>query len=233
MSSDLVFYLLIDYPTPKVFFETVDELVRRGVDTIEFGIPSPNPFLDGPTIAQSHAFVLSQGFCKARYIQVMDELKVRYPYLRRIVMAYGDAIEEYALLEEPSRYEGLILPDLVIEDHPKTIQLFHEKLNDDEIEHRLKHCDVFAYVMSSLGQTGSVDRGREYPSTIARIRRSSEIEINVGFGLRSKTDIDEVHSHQVGAIIGSELTKKIIDRETLLAYLDEVIHPDKASRIVE
>lgn len=223
MSSNLVFYLLIDYPTPNVFFETVDDLVQRGIDTIEFGIPSLDPFLDGPTIAKSHEHVLSQGFSKARYIQVMDELKSRYPHLRRIVMAYSDAIQDYALLEEPSQYEGLILPDVVLENHPKTIQMFHEKLSDDEIKQRLRHCEVFAYVMSSLGQTGSVDRGKEYPSTIARIRRYSEIEINVGFGIKSKADIDEVHSFKVGAIIGSELTKKIVHRETLLAYLNEVI----------
>lgn len=220
MNLSIVFYLTIDYPNQHTFFEAVDYLVSKGVATIEIGLPSKNPYMDGQVIADSHAHVLKHGFSKERYIKVMTELNQRYPNINRIVMTYKDVVDEFNLLQESDMYEGIIVPDLLVESHGKAIQLYHDQLTDEQIKFRLEHNQVFAYVMSAYASTGMIIKEKTFHSTINRIRKISDIPINVGFGIKSKDDVVEVNHLGVGAIIGSELLRKIHDMQEFKDYID-------------
>jgi len=75
-------------------------------------------------------------------------------------------------------------------------------------EDRLKRiCDAstgFIYLVARTGVTGKQTQiDRSLPAVVGQIRKFSDLPIAVGFGIRSKSDVEQVWEFAEGAVVGS------------------------------
>ncbi|QWT17538.1 tryptophan synthase subunit alpha [Collinsella sp. zg1085] len=211
-SKHMVFYLMLGYPNWDMFYAVLDELEVRGIGYVEIGIPALDPYADGAVIRHAHEQVRG---CLTRE-DIVDALgKIRHRYSFRVVlMTYGESLDCYELSRlERWRYDAVLCLDceLRVADYSGIVRVFSGETDEAEMHHMLGQCSEFAYVVTGSGLTGQTGPlPTEFITTIARIRGYSEIPVFVGFGLSSKEDIQTVvHSGADGAIIGSELIRRI------------------------
>ena len=90
----------------------------------------------------------------------------------------------------------------------------------------MKYNELFAYVVSGEGKTGSFNKlPEEYVEVVKKVKSVSKIPAYVGFGIKSAEDVKEVMKNGAdGAIIGTEFIKQYQHGglEALNAYLEEL-----------
>lgn len=226
----ITFYLVANYPCRDDFFRCLDILVNNGMDILELGIPVENPHLDGKTIAEALCIVLDNGFNERVLIELLIEIKERYPNLPLIIMTYGEGINQYNLLSKGEYYDAILCPDEYLTSnngHVDLIQIYNEEMGDITIRERIANNQGFAYVVSGLGITGCKgELPDKYLYTIKKIRRVSSIPIQIGFGIHSPEQVKTVLNNGAdGVIIGSEIIRKINEEneEELIAYIQSIV----------
>lgn len=207
----ITFYATLGYPNKDDFFDLVRLLVENGMDILEVGIPVQNPFLDGKTVANTHARVIKQGFDQATCDRLLEELRNRYPELPIVIMSYSKGVDNYRLTERTHLYDGLLCPDQPIIGCNHVIEIYNETMEEKEIQNKLKSNQHFAYVMSGNVPTGSSSEpATGYLETSAYLRKHTNLPLQVGFGISSPEHVSSVLQHDVeGVIVGSELIRKI------------------------
>lgn len=208
----MAFFLMIDYPDEKAFFQVLDALERRGVGYVEVGIPASDPFADGETIRRAHEATLPS-LTRGRIVEVLSRMRNRYSF-RTILMTYAESIRRYHLLSlEPWLYDAMLCLDQEVSraDVPGVVRVFSEETTDEQMKDMLTQCTQFAYIVSAAGKTGGGgDLPTKYVDTIKRIRRFSKIPTYVGFGIKSADDICAVlEGGADGSVIGSELIRHV------------------------
>lgn len=225
----ITFYLMADYPSRDVFFRYLDILVNNGMDILELGIPVENPHLDGKTIAEAHRLVLENGFNQKMLVELLLEIKDRYPYLPLIIMTYGKGINQYDLLSKGKYYDAILCPDEYLTSINKNInliQIYNEEMEELAIKDQISNNQGFAYVVTGLGITGSKgELPNKYIDTMKKIRKLSSIPIQIGFGIHSEEQVKTILKNGAdGVIIGSEIIRKINENneEELIAYVQSI-----------
>lgn len=222
----LTLYLTVGYPDKDTFFKSLDIMVKEGMDILELGIPVENPSLDGNTVSNTHKIALEKGFNEKVLDIYLKKIKSLYPDLPILIMSYKDGIEKYNLLNKTNLYDAILAPDESLQlDNVKTVQIFNEKMNKEQIKDKLSITNCFAYVMSGVGTTGTKgDLPQGYIQTMKNIREISDIPIQIGFGIYSDNQIKEVLSKGAnGVIIGSEIIRKIDEGlDSLRKYMKNI-----------
>jgi tryptophan synthase alpha chain len=73
--------------------------------------------------------------------------------------------------------------------------------------------DGFVYCVARRGVTGADTAfGAEFDAYLARCRAATDLPLAVGFGIRSRADVDHLVGKADIAVIGSE-TIRLVDRE--------------------
>ena len=205
-------YLLANFPNKKKFYAVLDEIKKAKIDYLELGIPCKNPFMDGEIISNAHKLVANSGFTENDLKEIFVYIKENMPEIKLIVMTYKDGISTYNLYNYKNYYDGILCPETIINDNTvNRIQIYNEKLTEDEIKERLKYNKVFAYVMTGVMKTGNkCEIPKSYLKTIEKIKKYSDILIQVGFGISTPQDVKMIaESKTDGIIIGSELMKRV------------------------
>lgn len=225
----LTLFMTLSYPEKEEFFEWLDILVRGGMDILEIGIPVQNPIMDGEVVKRSYERAIKLGIKEEEIVSALKLIKEKYPDLPIVIMSYYEGIEKYNLLNHGEYFDALLCPDRVLKKERgdiRLIQIYHEEMEDVALEELLKNNDGFAYVLSGKGSTGGRgDLSSNYKITMERIRKVSDIPIQVGFGIYESTQIKKLLQSKVdGAIIGSEIIRKIDigDKESLSNYIKEL-----------
>ncbi|GAA0180893.1 tryptophan synthase subunit alpha [Clostridium sediminicola] len=222
----LTLYMTLAYPSFSEFLKYLDILVENQVDILEIGIPVQNPYLDGKVISQTYNKVKVDGFDKIQCLNMLKEIRNRYPKLPIVIMSYYEGIVNNSLLENSDLYDALLCPDEFLNNSNKLIQIYNEDMTDKEIIDKLNYNSYFAYVMSSNSPTGSIGEiPTNYINTINRIRKYSDIPVQVGFGISTAKQAKEILCNgSDGIIIGSEIIRKINENNIINfeAYIDEL-----------
>lgn len=210
----IMFYMTLNYPNNKSFFDILEALSNEGMTYLELGIPVEDPFMDGEIIQQSHDTVLKNGLNQADVIEILKQIKEKYSF-KIILMTYYAGVEKYDLLSHENLYDGLLCVDknLTKKDLNKPIQLYPPKMDGLKMKEKLQNNETFAYVISGEGKTGSFDDvPTDYVDTIKNIRKFSDIPAFVGFGIKTKEDAESVFNNDAdGVIIGTALMKEYIE----------------------
>lgn len=203
----LAIYITINYPNKEGFFKTLDALEKCKVDYLELGVPVTNPYMDGQIIKDSHKQVLDMGLDNKEFYDTLHEIKSKYKNFKLLLMTYKEGLIKYALLNNSDYYDGLLCVDEFVEkkNNVNPIQLYNEDINEEELQSKLKNNMEFAYVMSGRGKTGSFNIvPDEYKKTMKRIRKHSNIDLLVGFGISTKEHTKSITDNGAdGVIIGS------------------------------
>lgn len=230
--KNLVFYLTLHYPDRETFFQILELLDNEKAGYVEIGIPVGNPFVDGAVIRQTHQEALEQKISSDDVIQTLEEIRRRFAF-KVVLMTYKEGVEYFHLTDVPEElYDGFLCVDgeYPTGSFPNQITVLNRSLDDEGIAKALEHNDLFAYIVSGEGKTGSFDKlPTEYIDVVKKVKSVSKTPAYVGFGIKSAEDVKEVMKHGAdGAIIGTEFIKRyqLGGMDALNAYLEELKKAD-------
>ncbi|HEY4553488.1 MAG TPA: tryptophan synthase subunit alpha, partial [Bacillaceae bacterium] len=204
-------------PTPEETVKYIKEAVKAGMDAVEIGIPSPNPFMDGDIIKRSHARTFPHFQEIGQIKELLRNLKAEVPVPIWIMGYHTDIIESglYEAFLDEKLMDGLIVPDFPIDEMltlrrelkghgVSVIPVINNDMRDAELEVAVAEADLI-YCQLYKGKTGSAtpDAG-SMPIFYEKIRGFTDAVLMAGFGVKNFPLAKEViESGFQGVIVGS------------------------------
>lgn len=221
-------------PTEDATIELAAMLQSAGASALELGIPYSDPLADGPVIQKASQRALSQGMTLVKALRLCGKMRKHGVKIPVIVFTYINPLiqlttKTFFQLAAENEIDGLLVPDLPFEesrelaeecrDHNiSLISLVAPTTSEKRLEAIAAAAQGFLYCVSSLGVTGV--RKSFHPSVLTfldRVRAAAALPTAVGFGISTKTQVDELRSHADGFIVGSAIVSLIAERADRLS----------------
>ena len=220
-------YFTAGYPALEDTVSIAKSLQDGGVDMIEIGIPFSDPVADGPTIQESSMTALEQGMTLAKLLDQLKTLRneVTVPVL---LMGYINPILQYGMEAfcaacEDAEIDGVILPDLPIQEYLENYQALFEAhgihniflISPNTSGERIRLIDRessgFIYMVSSSSITGAKKGiADEQVAYFERVRAMGlENPTLIGFGISDRDTFGKACQYANGAIIGSAFINQL------------------------
>jgi tryptophan synthase alpha chain len=203
------------------------ELARRGADLIELGIPYSDPIADGPTIQDSYTRALSSGLKLRPIFEMLRSVRGECaPALLTmvslsIVTQFGP--RAYVSLAAESGVDGLIVPDLPVEESEElarlasaagmhTVFLVAPTTPEARMRRIVRRSKGFIYYVSVAGTTGA--RSELPPDLVDHVKAVKAVTktpVAVGFGVSRPEQVAEIARFADGVIVGSAIVRKIAE----------------------
>ncbi len=228
----LMTHIVLGYPSYDDSMRLVETMVESGVDLMELQIPFSEPMADGPVILHANSEALNSGATVEKCLEIAEKITRQFdiPFLfmtyYNILFKYG--VENFAAKMKEIGIQGAIVPDLPPEEGADyltamrkyeldPIHIFTPNTSDQRMQ-QLNDCSSgFIYTVARKGVTGKgTDFSADLEAYLARCRAATELPLAVGFGVKSKADVDFLRGKVDIAVVGSE-TIKIMDRDGLAA----------------
>ncbi|MEE4240644.1 MAG: tryptophan synthase subunit alpha [Desulfopila sp.] len=224
----LMTHIVLGYPSFEENREVVRLMVENGVDCIEMQIPFSEPMADGPVIMKANLDSLANGTkvrdCMSFGAEMAQTYDIPFLYMTyyNIIFTYGE--EKFLSDCAAAGIQGLIIPDLPPEQSSDFFRSAVEKAiapiliySPTSTDERMKDLDQagrgFIYCVARRGVTGKKSTlDTDFDTYIKRCRRATQKPVAVGFGIRSKEDIDALKGKADMAIIGSA-TIRLVDSD--------------------
>ena len=224
--AGLVTYLTAGDPDPGTCSRLFAGLAAAGADLIEIGMPFSDPMADGPVIQEAGQRALKQGMNLRRTLDLVRELRraddatpiVLMGYYNPIYRCGPDAFARDAII---AGVDGVIVVDLPPEEDAELttparaagldlIRLATPTSNDRRLPEIVGHASGFIYYAAIAGITGtrSADAA-EVAAAVARVRRSTDLPIAVGFGIRTPEQAAAVARAADAAVVGTALVQRL------------------------
>lgn len=222
-------YFTAGYPRLEDTSVILEALAQAGADMVEIGMPFSDPLADGPVIQQSSEIALQNGMSVSTLLgQLIDsKSKMQNETCPLILMGYLNpvlqfGVEEFCKKASGAGIDGVILPDLPVQEYLDEYQTTFRKYNLRNIflitpqtsEERIRKIDEasdsFIYVVSSASTTGTksgTDGSESYFKRIRQMKLNSPLMI--GFGISDKASFSKACEYASGAIIGSAFIRAL------------------------
>jgi len=213
------------YPNIRATEEMLVRAAQAGVAGAEIGFPYSDSIADGPTIASSFGEALRCGVTVSDVFEMAASVRARteMPLLAMVSFSIVEriGIEAFVNRAAGSGFDGLIVPDLPLEEAPRIrdvargaqlslIMLVAPTSSPDRRKAICEVCEGFVYYVSVAGLTGGRDGvASDLAGNVRELRGHTNLPICVGFGLSSPEHVASVCSVADGAIVGSALMRKI------------------------
>ena len=229
----LSIYFTAGYPALNDTLRTIHELDKAGVDMIEIGMPFSDPIADGPVIQRSSEKALFNGMTiKLLFKQLARVRKITN--LPLILMGYINPVFKFGMENflhkcRKTGIDGIIIPDLPVEEYLLSYEVLFEKYNVHNIllislqtpDERITYLDSvskgFLYVVSSAATTGAINNFDE--SQKAYFKKVNDLNLKAprltGFGISNNETFIQACNFANGAIIGSSFIRALDGDVTL------------------
>jgi tryptophan synthase alpha chain len=244
----LIPYVTAGDPDLDMTKRLVREMVRRGGDIIELGVPFSDPLADGPIVQRASQRALQGGTTLRKIIRTVRELRpeVDVPV---VLMTYYNPVFRYgeqAFVADAlaAGVDGIIIPDLP----PEEAQTLIELTTDTPLEMIFLAAPTstaarlalisevsrgFIYYVSRLGTTGVRDQlADDLRPMLEQLRVTTTKPIAVGFGVSSPEHVRLVAEWADGVVVASAILKLIEDlgdRADRLEHVGEFVAALKAA----
>jgi tryptophan synthase alpha chain len=212
-----------DYATAK---DIVLGLPAAGADIIELGMPFSDPMADGPAVQASSLRALKAGQTMQKTLELVRAFREIDQDTPIVLMGYYNPIYIYPrerFLDDAAAagVDGLIVVDLPPEaDEELCIPAIQRGLNfirlatpttdKARLPTVLTNTSGFLYFVSITGITGSAAPDtRAVHAQVADIRRSTDLPVAVGFGIRTPQQARAIAAGADGVVVGSALVDAI------------------------
>lgn len=234
----LIPYVTAGDPDLEMTKRLVREMVRRGGDIIEIGVPFSDPLADGPIIQRASQRALQGGATLRKILQTVSELRhdVDVPLVLMTyynpVLHYGE--EAFVADALDAGVDGIIVPDLP----PEEGQSLMELTTDTPLEMIFLAAPTstsarlaliseasrgFIYYVSRLGTTGVRDQlADDLRIMLEKVRASTSKPIAVGVGVSTPEHVRLVAELADGVVVGSAILKLIEDLKDRVDRLEHV-----------
>ncbi len=231
---------------PDLEFTTLAlaEMIRRGANLCELGIPYSDPIADGPVIQASYTRSLER---KIKLAQIFASLtaarqKLAAPVVSMvsyaIVLRHGPAA--YVRDAKTAGMSGMIVPDLPADESEELsrickgedfslVQLVAPTTPRERVLRIAATSTGFLYYVSVTGITGErTELPQELIDNLRWLRGETDLPICVGFGISKPEHVRTLAPVADGLIVGSAVVRRIAEaatrpREQVLAELGDYV----------
>ncbi len=218
----LICYVTAGDPEPRYTPLIVEALLKGGADIIELGLPFSDPIADGPTIQAASVRALAAGTTPKMVLNMACEIRKKHD-VPVVIMTYYNPVfrmglESFFNLSKECRVDGLIVPDLPVEeakDYRETADRFGVDIiflaapstSNERLESIVACSSGFLYLVSHYGVTGTRENLEESTMQLTkRILQSTQgrVPLAVGFGVSKPEHVRSiVQAGADGVIVGS------------------------------
>ncbi len=200
-------------------------LADAGADAIELGIPFSDPLADGPVIQLSNTRALAAGATLRAILDLVARVRGRVSVplvlMGSINPIHAFGIERFARAAHAAGIDGVIIPDLPIEDGGSifgplqahdldTVMLVAPTTPARRLAAIGRHSRGFVYYVSLTGVTGERTNLRsDLPAKIRAVKRAVDLPVLVGFGISTPEQAAEVAAVADGVIVGSAVVRRV------------------------
>lgn len=219
-------YFTAGFPKLKDTVSVLEALQEGGVDIVEIGMPYSDPVADGETIQDSNQKALENGMSVAELFEQLKDVRANGITVPIVLMGYLNPVYQYGIEAfcikcQEIGIDGLILPDLPVDEYFREYKSIFEKygilniflITPQTSEERIRFIDEvsdgFIYMVSSASVTGAVsgiNTGME-----AYFNRVNAMDLKnprlIGFGIKDKETFETASKYASGAIIGSQFVR--------------------------
>ena len=231
----LMTHIVIGYPSLDESFKIIEKMVSAGVDIMELQIPFSEPIADGPVILHANQKALAGGITVERCLDLAQRAAATFniPF---VLMSYYNILYKYGVkrfAETVSRrgLQGAIVPDLPPEEGAKYLKamsdnnldpvfIFSPATPDARMRYLASFGRGFMYCVARKGVTGGkTSFSDELDGYLTRCREATRLPLALGFGVRTKADIDFLKGRVDIAVVGTR-TIRLVDREGIDGVTD-------------
>lgn len=201
-------------------------LPAAGADIIEFGMPFSDPMADGPAVQASSLRALKAGQTMKKTLELVRTFRKHDPDTPIILFGYYNPV--YVYPREPflddakaAGADGLIVVDVPPEADEELclpaiarglnfIRLATPTTDDERLPAVLANTSGFLYYVSITGVTGTAEPDVvAVHSHIARIKKSTQLPIAVGFGVKTPQQAKAIAAVADGVVVGSAIVNAV------------------------
>ncbi|MXO61951.1 tryptophan synthase subunit alpha [Qipengyuania oceanensis] len=204
----------------------LDALVEGGADVIELGMPFTDPMADGPAIQEANLRSFGKGTTTADVFAIASAFRSRHPDVPLVLMGYANPMirrgpEWFASSAKDAGVDGVICVDIPPEEDDALgpalrangiapIRLATPTTDAKRLPQVLENSSGFLYYVAVAGITGMQQAAIEsIEANVSRIKRSTEIPVAVGFGVRTPEQAAEIAQVADGVVVGSALVELV------------------------
>ena len=220
-AAALMPYLMGGYPDVRASIECGLAAAEAGADLIELGVPFSDPLADGPVIHAAGTAALEKGVHLHDVLGIAREVSSEIPV---VLMVYANVVltrgaERFADEAASAGAAGLIVPDLPYDEADEVraacdaaglalVPLVAPTTTTERVAEIGKGARGFVYTVSLTGTTGERDAlPPELEETVARVRKSTDVPVAVGFGISTADHARQVARLADGVIVGSRIVR--------------------------
>ena len=226
--------------------DLVETLAESGADIVELGVPFSDPLADGPTIQAASLRALAQGATLKKIIAMVKEIRQRTE-IPLVLMTYYNPVYRYGLENliadaVAAGVDGLIVPDLPLEESEELRRLAAEKLAviplaapttpDARLTKIVAAGRGFLYYVTVTGITGTRTRlPEELSQSLDRVKKiAGKLPLAAGFGISTPEQARTVGAHADAIIVGSALVEIVAQHGATTAGRQKLSDKVKALR---
>jgi tryptophan synthase alpha chain len=229
----IVAFITAGYPQREKFREHLAQIGNEA-DVVEIGVPFTDPMADGMTIQRSSREALRQGVSLRWLLEELTAMP--RPKAPLVLMSYLNPLlafgfEKLAALSVKAGVCGFIIPDLPYDEGEDLraalaphglalIQMVTPVTRPERLEKLCSASQGFVYAVTMTGTTG---RTASVPGEVARyldeVGAVSKLPVCAGFGIRSHEQVEQLHGHVAGVIVGSALVEVLENGQDPAAFL--------------
>lgn len=221
-----VAYFMGGDPDVDTSLAVMQGLPAAGVDIIELGMPFTDPMADGPTIQLAGQRALDGGMTMDRVLGMARAFREGDSDTPIVLMGYYNPIyargvDRFLAEAKAAGIDGLIVVDLPPEEDSELcipaqaaglnfIRLATPTTDDKRLPKVLQNTSGFVYYVSVTGITGAAAaQAAAVGPEVARIKKSTDLPVIVGFGISTPEAAQEIASVADGCVVGSAIVKDI------------------------
>jgi tryptophan synthase alpha chain len=221
-----VSYIMAGDPDVARSLEIMQALPAAGVDIIELGLPFTDPMADGPTVQLAGQRALEGGMTLDKTLQMVREFRAGDAVTPIVLMGYYNPIysrgvDVFLSQAVEAGIDGLIIVDLPPEEDDELcipaqqaglnfIRLATPTTDAKRLPKVLQNTSGFVYYVSVTGITGgAAAQATDVGPEVARIKRSTDLPVIVGFGINTPEAARAIASVADGAVVGSAIVAQI------------------------
>jgi len=219
----LALFLNAGDPPLAVLRDVVQTLDELGVECLELAVPFPHSFTDGPVIRRSATRALDLGVGLPEVLEFLGDVRSGLRRLRIALLVDWShtvrpgGIGEFVARVSDSAADGVLLHGLPLSLRARyyaaatdravpVVTTCYPSSTDEVRRESATHASAYLYLVAHYGRSGSRPQGGfdALGATINDLRAHTPAPIAVGFGVRSRADLQALAGIGAdAAVIGS------------------------------
>jgi tryptophan synthase alpha chain len=237
--GNLIIYITAGDPDLGTTADLVPALAEAGVDAVELGIPFSDPLADGPIIQAAAQRALERGCTVRGVLDCVTRIREQCDIPLAFMTCYNPVLrmgpQTFAANAAQVGVDGVLVTDLPPAEAGEWVEalaangldsvfLVAPASTPERVELAARLTTGFVYCVSRPGVTGVRDElPEELTDLVARIRKTTEKPVAVGFGVSQADHVRSICEIAHGAIVGSAMVRTIAEADGRAAAIDAAV----------